>query len=102
MTFLEEINNAGEQMADALKNNYCKIIRNTFILFLAFPIIKWCFWSIIYIIIKSQWVLNRLVETTFLDNVFPWYADLNKSLGMLILLFILVWIIYSIKESFER
>ncbi len=102
MAILQEIN---ELMWKVLKKNYLKIIRNAFILFLAFPIIKWGFWSLIYIIKKSDWVLNKLVETTFLENVIPWYLnifiDFKGSLRLILLLFLLIWLIYSLKESVE-
>lgn len=102
MTILEQIKNSGEKMWKVLKENYWKIIGTTFILFLAIPIIQWGFWSIIYIITQSECILNNFIQATFLDNFIPWYLGIfinfKTSLILFCLLFLLVWIIYSLKD----
>jgi len=95
-----------EDLICTLKENFPIIICKSIILFGLFPMIKWAFWSSVYFFIQNDWVLNRLVETTFIDNVIPWYLGIfinfKESLIVLILSFLIIWVIYGIMESYKK
>lgn len=94
-----------QNMIKAIEEHPLKIISNAFILFLAFPIIQWCFWSIVYFVTKNDWVLNKFIQSTFVDNILPWYLgiliDFKGSLAIFTLSFLIVWLIYGFLESLK-
>jgi len=94
-----------EDMIDAMKDNYPKIIWKSILVFLAFPIIKWFFWFSIYFVVKNDWALNKFTESTF-NKIIPWYLGIlinfKESLLILIICFLAVWFIYGIMESLKK
>lgn len=102
MTILDKIENSGKEMWEVLKENWCKIIMKTFILFLVCPIIRWGVLSVIYIIKKTEFTLNKLIQQTFANNL-DWYIgfliNVKRSLSFFIFLFLFVWVIYTLNKD---
>jgi len=93
-----------EDFEKAIKEKPLTLIYQSVILFLAFPWIKWGFWSVLYVIIKNDWVLNKFTEATF-ENIIPWYLGIfinfKGSLAILLVSFLVIWIVHSFFESRE-
>lgn len=94
-----------EDMTNAIKENWIGIVWKSAILFLAFPIIRWLFWFLIYFALKNEWALNKFTESTF-NQIIPWYIGIfinfKENLLILVICFLVVWLIYGIMESYKE
>ena len=91
-----------EDFENLIKEKPITIIYQSVILFLAFPWIKWGFWALIYVLVKTDWVLNKLTLSTF-ENIIPWYLGIlinfKQSLAIFVICFLAIWVFYSFLES---
>ena len=101
---LEEINDFFGDLREILLRKFWKIISYSAAIFLAFPIIKWLFISLWYILNPSETLLNKLTISTFVDNFIPWYLEIFieplNSLGFVCAIILLVTTLIYIMENF--
>jgi hypothetical protein len=84
MCIEEEINNTLEAMGKTFLNRWWQIVTLSFTLLLALPIIEWFVLSILYIIFKTNWLLQKFGDSTAF-NLLPWWIDLFTSPAKLII-----------------
>lgn len=98
-----------EELIDALKiiwqtfiENPCKILRNSFILYIALPIIEWFLLALKYIIFQTPALEDQFAEASITSS-FHWILNFFigpiQAIILFILIILLVTIIYLIKEE---
>lgn len=97
MGILEEIEEALLYLWEIFSKNWWRIISLSAILFFIIPFIKWALFGTLYFIFKTEYLLQKFTEVTFLDSFLPWWLEaLMHPLGAIVDYLLIVLIITCI------
>lgn len=95
----EEINSSLDCLWETFKENYKAIITYSFILLISLPILKWFLLSILYLVFKTDYLLEKFGESTAF-SLLPWWLDFiaypKHTLGLYLLCILILTCIYAL------